>query len=72
MSPEKLFHELLNLGAAWRVVEIDFDPDGGVLIRVEETAAFWQDARSIYAEDGAVKCYDHIDDVWNRGTWSIT
>ena len=63
MSPEKLFHELLNLGAAWRVVEIEFDPEGGVLIRVEETAAFWQEARSIHAEDGAVKCYDHIDDV---------
>ena len=51
MSPEKLFHELLNLGAAWRVVEIEFDPEGGVLIRVEETAAFWQEARSIHAED---------------------
>jgi transposase len=63
MSPQKLFHELLNLGAAWRVVEIDFDPEGGVLIRVEETAAFWKEARSIHVEDGAVKCYDHIDDV---------
>ena len=47
MSPEKLFPELLNLGAAWRVGEIDFDPDGRVLIRVEETEAFWREERSI-------------------------
>jgi hypothetical protein len=63
MSPEKLFPELLNLGAAWRVGEIDFDPDGRVLIRIEETEAFWREARSIFAEDGAVKCYDHVGGV---------
>ena len=63
MSPEKLFPELLNLGAAWRVGEIDFDPDGRVLIRVEETEAFWREGRSIFAEDGAVKCYDHVGGV---------
>ena len=63
MSPEKLFPELLNLGAAWRVGEIDFDPDGRVLIRVEETEAFWREGRSIFAEDGAVKCYDYVGGV---------
>ena len=65
MSPEKLFHELLHLGSAWRVVRIGFHPDGGVQLRVEATDAFWLEARSIHVEDGAVRCYDHIEDV----TW---
>lgn len=63
MSPEKLFHQLLNLGTAWRVTELDFDPEGGVVIRIEETADFWREARSVHAEGGAVKCYDHVEDL---------
>ena len=65
MTPEELFHELLNLGSAWRVVQTSFHPDGGVQIRVEATDAFWREARSSHVENGAVRCYDHIEDA----TW---
>lgn len=65
MTPEQHFHELLHLGTAWRVVKIGFHPDGGVQLRVEETEALWRAARSIHVENGAVRCYDHVEDV----TW---
>ena len=63
MRPEKLFHAGLNVGSSGRVVKIDLDSDGGVRIRVEETEAFAREARRIFAEDGAVKCFDHVDVV---------
>ena len=42
MIPERVFHQILALGEAWRVVALDFiDKEQGVLIRVEETPQLW-------------------------------
>ena len=38
MIPEKVFHQILALGEAWRVSRVDYqDQERKVVIRVEET-----------------------------------
>ena len=40
MIPEKVFHQILALGDAWRVSRVDYvERESKVLIRVEETPA---------------------------------
>jgi hypothetical protein len=40
--PEKVFHQILALGEAWRVTTVDYlEKERAVIIRVEETPQGW-------------------------------
>ena len=42
MIPEKVFHQILALGDAWRVTAVDYeDTERKVSIRIEETPQLW-------------------------------
>lgn len=42
MIPERVFHQILALGDAWRVASVDYiEKERRVLIRVEETPRLW-------------------------------
>lgn len=50
MIPDKVFHQILALGEAWRVASVDYvEPERRMLIRVEETLGLW-------AEQGCPHC----------------
>ncbi len=60
MKPEELFHELLGLGANWRVTELVYlkGGRGEVRIVIEDTAALIESLNC--KEDGSsVRLYDH-------------
>lgn len=62
MTPEFLFHQLLNLGTEWRVSRCDFDATlGEVNLWIEETPALWP-AESTRRKE-PVKCYDHVEEL---------
>ena len=60
MGPEKLFHELLGLGAHWRVTELVYfkGERGEVRIVIEETQALIE-SLSCKADGSSVSLYDH-------------
>ena len=56
MIPEKVFHQILVLGEAWRVASVDYvEPERRLLIRVEETLGLWaeQGCRKIPTQTAA-------------------
>jgi transposase len=60
MIPEKMFQQILALGAAWRVVSMDYQEKAQqVLIRVEETAALWAQESCPHCRGQSVRGYDH-------------
>ena len=60
MSPEKLCHELLSLGAHWRVTELAYlkGGRGEVRIVIEDTDALFESLSC--CQDSSVARYDHM------------
>ena len=60
MIPEKVFHQILALGDAWRVSRVDYlEKDQKVVIRVEETPALWPSQECLHCGHKSVSGYDH-------------
>jgi transposase len=60
MIPEKVFHQILALGEAWRVSRVDYlDKEREVIIRVEETPAVWAGQQCFHCASQSVGGYDH-------------
>ena len=60
MIPEKVFHQILALGEAWRVGAVDYvEPERKVLIRVEETSQLWGGEVCPHCAAKSVRGYDH-------------
>lgn len=60
MIPEKVFHQILALGEAWRVRQVDYvEKESQVLIRVEETPALWATESCPHCRAKSVGGYDH-------------
>jgi transposase len=60
MIPEKVFHQILALGEAWRVRQVDYvEKESKVLIRVEETPAVWATQSCPDCQSKSVGGYDH-------------
>ena len=60
MIPEKVFHQILALGEAWRVSRVDYvEKESKVLIRVEETPALWATESCPNCDGKSVGGYDH-------------
>ena len=60
MIPEKMFHQILALGEAWRVNRVDYvEKESKVLIRVEEMPALWAAESCPHCNAKSVSGYDH-------------
>ena len=60
MIPEKVFHQILALGEAWRVASVDYvEQERRVLIRVEETPHLWAEQPCPHCASASVAGYDH-------------
>jgi transposase len=60
MIPEKMFHQILALGDAWRVNRVDYvEKESKVLVRVEETPALWTAESCPHCNSKSVGGYDH-------------
>jgi transposase len=60
MIPEKVFHQILALGEAWRVKGVDYvEKESKVLIRVEETSKLWPTESCPHCSSKSVSGYDH-------------
>jgi len=60
MIPEKMFEEILALGAGWRVKGVDYvEGESKVLIRIEETVALWAGEACPDCSAKSVGGYDH-------------
>jgi transposase len=60
MIPEKVFHQILALGNAWRVSRVDYqDKERKVVIRVEDTPALWPTQKCPFCGCATVRGYDH-------------
>ena len=60
MSPEEVFHRLLGLGEAWRVVRTAFEEKNNTfVIAVEETPKLWEQESDRLKQK--VTCYDHVE-----------
>src|SRR5438034_11648193 len=60
MIPEKVFQQILVLGDAWRVPQVDdVEKDSKVLIRIEETPALWAGEACPHCNAQSVGGYDH-------------
>jgi transposase len=60
MIPEKVFHQILGLGQAWRVNRVDYiEKASKVLIRVEDTPALWATESCPHCAAKMVGGYDH-------------
>ena len=47
MTPEETFGQLLGLGKAWRVAEVQLKASSSIsVLKVEETAALWPEENS--------------------------
>jgi hypothetical protein len=67
MTPEKLFHQMLELADQWEVIQCEFEQDEGLVrLHVRETKAFWS-AYRCPEDQGKVTCYDHTEElVWRH------
>lgn len=60
MIPEKVFHQILALGEAWRVTTVDYlEKERAVIIRVEETPQVWASQACLQCGGASVSGYDH-------------
>jgi len=60
MIPEKMFQQILLLGAEWRVSAVDYVAQANqVLIRVEEMPALWLKESCPHCNGKSVSGYDH-------------
>jgi transposase len=60
MIPEKVFHQILALGDAWRVTAVDYaDKERKVSIRIEETPQLWASEECPYCRCRQIGGYDH-------------
>ena len=60
MIPEKVFHQILALGEAWRVSAVDYEPKEQTMsIRVEETSQLWAQEQCPHCASKEVRGYDH-------------
>jgi hypothetical protein len=60
MTPEKVFHQILALGNAWRGRAVDcVEKDRKAVIRVEETPALWAGQTCPHCQTQPVGGYDH-------------
>ena len=60
MIPEKVFHQILALGEAWRVTTVDYvEKARQVIIRVEETPKVWVSQSCPHCGSPSVSGYDH-------------
>jgi transposase len=60
VSPEEVFHRLLGLGEAWRVVSTEFEEKNNTfVIAVEETPKLWEEESGRLEQK--VTCYDHVE-----------
>jgi transposase len=68
MIPEKVFHQILALGEAWRVTRVDYqEPERKVVIRVEETSALWPTVECPHCGRKSVRGYYHAPErTWRH------
>lgn len=60
MIPEKVFHQILALGEAWRVSSVDYlEKERQVTICVEETPCVWASQSCPHCDSRQVSGYDH-------------
>jgi transposase len=60
MIPEKVFHQILALGDAWRVQQVEYvAAESKVLIRVVETPALWATQSCPHCQAKTIAGYDH-------------
>lgn len=60
MIPEKVFHQILALGEAWRVRQVEYlEKESKVLIQVEETPKLWAAESCPHCPSKLVGGYDH-------------
>jgi len=60
MIPEKVFHQILALGEAWRVRQVEYvEKESKVLIQVEETPQLWATESCPHCPSKSVGGYDH-------------
>ena len=60
MVPEKVFHQILALGDAWRVRQVEYvEKESKVLIQVEETPKLWASESCPHCSSKSVGGYDH-------------
>jgi len=58
--PEKVFHQILALGDAWRVRAVDYlEKEAKVVIQVEETVRLWASLTCPHCAAKSVRGYDH-------------
>jgi transposase len=62
VTPEILFHQLLNLGDEWYVRQCEFDAASGeVNLLIEETPRLWSGESTRSKQ--IIKCYDHVEEL---------
>jgi transposase len=68
MIPEKVFHQILALGDAWRVNRVDYqEQERKVAIRVEDTPALWPTVACPHCGRKSVRGYDHAPErTWRH------
>jgi len=60
MIPEKVFHQILLLGEAWRVTHVDYlEKEQKVTIHVAETPQLWASQRCPHCDRRRLTGYDH-------------
>jgi len=60
MIPEKVFHEILALGDAWRVTAVDYlESERKVTVRIEETPQLWASEECPHCVCRQISGYDH-------------
>ena len=60
MIPEKVFHQILALGDAWRVTTVDYvEQERKVSIHIEETPQLWAREQCPHCRCHQVGGYDH-------------
>ena len=69
MIPEKVFHQILALGEAWRVRQVEYlEKESKVLIQVEETPKLWAAESCPHCPSKLVGGYDHAPE---RRWWHL-
>jgi transposase len=74
MIPEKVFHQILLLGGAWRVTSVDYlEKEQKVTIQVAETPQLWASQRCPHCDRRQVSGYDHAPErCWRHlNVWQL-
>jgi transposase len=64
MKPEKLFNQVLGLGAGWEVTSARYDAGKNLFeLHIRETDHLWELERCPHDDSPGVTCYDHVPEM---------